>query len=123
VDNSKKILVVDDDKVFLKLVENDLTQEGYLVITAQNGKEAISLAKKEKPALLLLDINMPGISGGDVGNILGSDPLTRNIPIIFLTALLTKKEEETRQNMIGHHFFMAKPYDLKALLNEIRKYI
>ena len=78
MDNSKKILVVDDDKVFLKLVENDLTQEGYLVITAQNGKEAISLAKKEKPALLLLDINMPGISGGDVGNILGSDPLTRN---------------------------------------------
>ncbi len=120
---AKKILVVDDDKVFLKLVENDLTKEGFVVITAQNGKEAITLAKKESPALLLLDINMPGISGGDVGNILGNDPQTSDIPIIFLTALLTKKEEETRNNMIGQHFFMAKPYDLKALLNEIHKFI
>jgi two-component system sensor histidine kinase/response regulator len=123
VSKAKKILVVDDDKVFLKLVENDLTKEGFVVITAQNGKEAITLAQKESPALLLLDINMPGISGGDVGNILGSDPQTRDIPIIFLTALLTKKEEETRNNMIGQHFFMAKPYDLKALLNEIHKFI
>lgn len=123
MNKARKILVVDDDRVFLKLVENDLTREGFVVMTAQNGKEAISLAEKEKPALLLLDINMPGISGGDVGNILGSDPQTRDIPIIFLTALLTKKEEETRKNMIGQHFFMAKPYDLKALLNEIYKFI
>jgi len=120
---SKKILVVDDDKVFIKLAENDLTEEGFTVITAQNGKEAISLAKTENPDLILLDINMPGISGGEVGNILNNDPQTRNIPIIFLTALLTKGEEEKRKNIIHGHYFMAKPYDLKALLKEIRKYI
>jgi CheY-like chemotaxis protein len=120
---SKKILVVDDDKVFIKLAENDLTEEGFAVITAQNGKEAISLAKTENPDLILLDINMPGISGGEVGNILNNDPQTRNIPIIFLTALLTKGEEEKRKNIIHGHYFMAKPYDLKALLKEIRKYI
>jgi len=120
---SKKILVVDDDKVFIKLAENDLTEEGFAVITAQNGKEAISLAKTENPDLILLDINMPGISGGEVGNILNNDPQTRNIPIIFLTALLTKGEEEKRKNIIHGHYFMAKPYDLKALLKEIHKYI
>ena len=120
---SKKILVVDDDKVFIKLAENDLTKEGFAVITAQNGEDAISLAKTENPDLMLLDFNMPGIDGGEVGNILKNDHLTQNIPIIFLTALLTKEEEEKRKNMIHGHYFMAKPYDLKALLKEIHKYI
>jgi two-component system sensor histidine kinase/response regulator len=120
---SKKILVVDDDKVFLKLAENDLTKEGFAVITAQNGKDAISKAKSEKPVLILLDISMPGISGGEVGNLLKDDPQTQDIPVIFLTALLTKADEEKRKNMLSGHYFIAKPYDLQALLAEIRKYI
>jgi len=118
-----KILVVDDDRVFLRLVENDLTREGFIVLTAQNGKDAIKLAKKESPNLILLDISMPGISGGEVSSILKEDPQTKDIPVIFLTALLSKEEEEKRKNRLSGHFFIAKPYDLKALLAEIRKYI
>ncbi|HON59655.1 MAG TPA: response regulator [Smithella sp.] len=118
-----KILVVDDDKVFLKLVENDLTKEGFAVITAQNGNDAIKLAKKESPALILLDISMPGISGGEVSSLLKEDPRTQDIPVIFLTALLSKEEEEKRKNRLSGHYFIAKPYNLKALLAEIRKFI
>ncbi len=119
----KKILVADDDEVFLRLVDNDLTREGYAVIKAQNGRNAISLAKLQKPDLILLDINMPDISGGEVGEVLKDDPRTRDIPLIFLTALLTKQEEEMRGHMVGGHYFIAKPYNLQSLLAEIQKHL
>ncbi|MDD2702546.1 MAG: response regulator [Candidatus Omnitrophica bacterium] len=119
----KKILVADDDEIFLKLVDNDMTGEGYVVITARNGREALSSAKSQKPDLILLDINMPDMNGGEVGEILKSDPRTKDIPVIFLTGLLTKQEEESRGNMIGGNYFVAKPYNLQALLEEIRTHL
>jgi DNA-binding response OmpR family regulator len=120
---AKKILVVDDDKVFLRLVEYDLTKNGFNVITAPDGEMGILLAKTQIPDLILLDINMPDIEGGDVVTILEADPKTQDIPIIFVTALLTKQEEERRQNMMGRHSFFSKPYRLERLLEEIDKYI
>ena len=123
MDEQKKILVADDDEVFLRLVDNDLTKEGYIVIKAQSGKDAVSLARAQKPNLILLDINMPDIGGGEVGEMLKNDPRTKDIRVIFLTGLLTKKEEEEKGGMIGGQYFVAKPYDLKALLKEIEKHI
>jgi len=120
---SNKILVVDDDKVFVRLVEYDLTKNGFDVITAPDGEMGVLLAKTQQPDLILLDINMPDIEGGDVVIMLENDPITRNIPIIFVTALLTKQEEERRQNMMGKHSFFSKPYKLDRLLEEIDKYI
>jgi DNA-binding response OmpR family regulator len=120
---AKKILVVDDDKVFLRLVEYDLTKNGFDVITAPDGEMGILLAKTQKPDLILLDINMPDIEGGDVATMLEDNPQTQDIPIIFVTALLTKQEEIKRQNMMGKHSFFSKPYKLERLLEEIDKFI
>ena len=120
---TKKILVVDDDKVFLRLVEYDLSKNGFDVITAPDGEMGILLAKTQKPDLILLDINMPDIEGGDVVTILEANPQTQDIPIIFVTALLTKQEEIRRQNMMGKHSFFSKPYKLERLLEEIDKFI
>lgn len=120
---SKKILVVDDDKIFLKLVEYDLTKNGFDVVTAQDGETGVILAKTQRPDLILLDINMPGLEGGDVVAMLEANPLTSDIPIIFVTALLTKQEEEKRHNMMGKHSFFSKPYNLGRLLEEIDKLI
>lgn len=120
---SKKILVVDDDKVFLRLVEYDLTKNGFDVVTAPDGEMGVILAKTQRPDLILLDINMPNMEGGDVVAILESNPLTCDIPIIFVTALLTKQEEERRHNMMGKHSFFSKPYNLQRLLEEIDKLI
>lgn len=120
---SKKILVVDDDKVFLKLVEYDLTKNGFDVITAPDGEMGVLLAKTQNPDLILLDINMPDLEGGDVVAMLEANPETQNIPIIFVTALLTKQEEDRRNNMMGKHSFFSKPYNLQRLLEEIDKYI
>ena len=118
-----RILVVDDDKVFLKMVEYDLTRNGFDVITAPDGEMGILMAKTQNPDLILLDINMPDIEGGDVVAILEENPQTQDIPIIFVTALLTKQEEEKRKNMLGRHSFFSKPYKLDRLLEEIDKYI
>jgi CheY-like chemotaxis protein len=123
MDEQKKILVADDDEIFLRLVDNDLTKEGYEIIKAKNGKDAVSLTKLKKPDLILLDINMPDMSGGEVGEALKEDPRTRDIPVIFLTGLLTKQEEESRGHMIGGNYFVAKPYNLQALLEEIQKHL
>jgi twitching motility two-component system response regulator PilH len=123
VAEQKKILVADDDEIFLKLVDNDMTGEGYVVITARNGREALSFAKSQKPDLILLDINMPDMNGGEVGERLKGDPRTKDIPVIFLTELLTKQEEESRGHMIGGNYFVAKPYNLQALLEEIRTHL
>lgn len=120
---SKKILVVDDDKVFLKLVEYDLTKNGFDVITALDGEMGVLLAKTQNPDLILLDINMPDLEGGDVVAMLEAHSETQNIPIIFVTALLTKQEEERRSNMMGKHSFFSKPYNLQRLLEEIDKHI
>jgi two-component system alkaline phosphatase synthesis response regulator PhoP len=120
---TKKILVVDDDKVFLRLVEYDLSKNGFDVITAPDGEMGILLAKTQKPDLILLDINMPDIEGGDVVTILEANPQTQDIPIIFVTALLTKQEEIRRQNIMGKHSFFSKPYKLERLLEEIDKFI
>lgn len=114
--NQKSILVADDDEVFLKLVERDLTNAGYSVIKAHDGEEAVRIAKSLRPALVLLDINMPKIDGGEVASQLRGYPLTKDIPIIYLTSMLTKEEEGRIGGNIKGNFLVAKPYDPQALL-------
>jgi CheY-like chemotaxis protein len=123
VAESKRILVVDDDKIFLKLVEYDLTKNGFAVMTAQSGEEGVLLARTENPDLILLDIHMPNIEGGEVVTMLQDSLQTQDIPIIFVTALLSKDEELKRKNIIGGHYFLSKPYKIEELLEKIDKYL
>lgn len=116
-----KILVVDDEKDVLQLLEKRLTSEGYAVITASSGFDAISLAKLKLPDLILLDILMPGVDGGEVARKLKGDPNTQNIPVIFLTALLSKKEERQVHSVIANNITFAKPIDTEKLLTQIKK--
>ena len=115
---SKKILIVDDEQDVLELLGTRLEGQGYEVVTLSDGRMAVSLAKKEKPDLIILDIVMPGVDGSEIANILKTDPQTKNTPVIFLTCLITK-EEEKRDNVIGGKYFIAKPYDPDDLLKII----
>jgi len=92
-------------------------------MTAQSGEEGIMLAKTESPDLILLDIQMPNIEGGEVVEILQESLHTQDIPIIFVTALLSKDEEIKRKNIIGGHYFLSKPYKIEELLEKIDKYL
>jgi len=117
----KKILVVDDEKDLLEVLKVKLESVGYEVLTAENGRDAIAKAKTQKPDLITLDIIMPDLDGAEVAEVLKHDPATKDIPIIFLTCLITKNEEE--KHVKGGRYFMAKPYESDELLRAISKYL
>ncbi len=120
---NKKILIVDDEKDVLAVLEKRLSLSGYSVIKAENGKEAVAIARSQHPDLVVLDIMMPGMDGGETAQVLKDDPLTADIPVIFLTCLLRREEAGGRPVVIGGHFFVAKPYNPEELLQEIKKHI
>jgi two-component system sensor histidine kinase/response regulator len=117
-----EILIVDDEIISQNMVRTALTNAGYSVVTASNGMEGIKLAMERLPNLIVLDIMMPDIDGGEVAEILRKDPKTMNIPIIFLSSLVSKEEEKTggKKDIVS---FLSKPYNREKLLNEVRKYL
>lgn len=119
----KKILVIDDEKDVLDVLEKRLSVAGYRVIKADNGKEGIEKARSEAPDLILLDILMPDIDGGEAARILKEDSLTKDIPVIFLTCLYTKNDEVQSGHLSGANFFVAKPYNPEELLDIISRQI
>ena len=116
----KKILIVDDEKDILLMLEKRLTAEGYSVLTADNGKDAITIAKSKSPDLIILDVLMPGMDGGEVAERLKDNSRTQNIPVIFLTALFTRKEEYEKKHIVADNITFAKPFDPEELLDEIK---
>jgi len=117
----KKVLIVDDEEDVLQMLGKRLTASGYSVITATNGTDAIALAKSQHPDIIILDIIMPGMEGGEVAAELKEHPLTRSIPVILLTAMLSKTEEEKHGSMVGGHIALAKPLDIEKLLDQMKK--
>lgn len=120
---AKKILVVDDEKDVLTVLEKRLTIAGYFVLKADNGADAISLAKSRRPDLILLDIVMPNMDGGQVANMLKEDPQTKDIPIIFVTCLVRKEEAGDKELLVAGNYFIAKPYDPDELIREVKRHI
>lgn len=119
----KKILAVDDEPEVLALLEKRLTSSGYEVLTASNGAEALGVARAQRPDLIILDILMPDMDGSQVACQLREDAKTKDIPVIFLTCLYTKREEHKSGHAIGANLFLAKPYEPAELLTEIQNLI
>ena len=117
----KMVLIVDDEIDVLSVLEKRLSVAGFQVIKADSGIAALQLAKKLKPDLILLDVMMPGMEGGDVASELRKDSATAKIPIIFLTCLFTKKEETAEGHTLGNEVFVAKPYNFDELVEQINK--
>jgi CheY-like chemotaxis protein len=117
----KKILIVDDDLVSLEMLEKILLLEDYWVAKATNGKEAIYIADEFQPDLIILDIVMPIMDGTEAMEKLEKNPRTKNIPVLFLTSLISKKEEF--ENSTTNRRFLAKPIDREKLLEEIEERI
>ncbi len=110
-----KILIVDDVVSNVLLLKILLSNERYQVCTANSGKMCIEQAKNEKPDLILLDVMMPDISGFDTAVILKKDPATRDIPIIFLTAL-NNPSDLVHGFKVGANDFLTKPFNKEELL-------
>ena len=111
----KRILIVDDEAGFTRLLK--LTLEGtkrYIVKEENDGSQALATARIFRPELILLDIVMPKVDGGDVARQIASDPILKAVKIIFLTAIVSQKEAAGAGG-IGGFPFMAKPVSLAAL--------
>lgn len=80
-----KILIADDDSEMLEILSNMLEEEGYVVVRAENGQEAVDLARKELPALVMLDIHMPKMDGLTACKEIKSDKVTKGVPVVMLT--------------------------------------
>ena len=113
-----KILIADDEPDILEIISYNLSAEGYLVITAKNGDEAIERAKKHQPDLVILDIMMPGKNGIEVCNILRLQPAFKNTLIIFLTAL-SDETTEIKGLETGADDFLTKPISPKVLVSKV----
>jgi len=118
---AKRILVVDDEQDTLSVLGKGLTAEGYSIIKADNGGDALDLAKSERPDLIILDILMPGMDGGEVARMLKEVPETKDIPIIFLTGMFPKREEEEEGRVVAGNIMFDKPYDILKLITAIEK--
>src|SRR3990172_11716799 len=116
--SNEKILVVDDEQDLVKLVRYHLEKEGYKVLSAFNGEDALFLTRKERPALIILDLMLPGIDGLEVCKKLKADQALAHIAIIMLTA----KEEEsniTTGLKLGADVYMTQPFSPKELVARI----
>lgn len=114
----KKILIADDEPDILEIVQYNLQNEGYEVATAKNGNEAIELAKRFNPDLIILDIMMPGKNGIEVCNILRMQPAFNDTLIIFLTAL-SDEVTEVKGLETGADDFITKPVSPKVLISKV----
>jgi putative two-component system response regulator len=112
--------MVDDDELMLSAVKRFFEGTGRFVVqTEKNSARARAAAREFKPELILLDVVMPTYDGGDVANFLGQDPATRDIPILFLTSMVTKEQVEKHDGTIAGHPFVAKPAGLKEILRRV----
>jgi CheY-like chemotaxis protein len=118
--NNARILVVDDDPAFLKYLEELLKRNDYAVLSAGNGQDAINVATEHVPELIVLDVMMPDMSGGMTAHHLSENIRTKDIPIIFLTSIISEEQEMLVDNKDGSYQFLAKPIRAERLLEEIK---
>jgi len=123
----KKILIVDDEENFAKLVKMNLEDTGEYEVRAETmGARAIPAAREFKPDLILLDIVMPDVDGGEVAHMLQEDKELKNIPVGFLTALVRDYEVSPKADSIAGRPFIAKPVTVGQLIafikNNLPKY-
>lgn len=117
----KKILLVEDNAANMTLATFLLQSAGYEVISATDAETAVSLARTQSPALILMDIQLPGIDGLQATAQLRDDDATREIPVVALTALAMKGDEE-RIRAAGCDGYIAKPLDYKSFLATVATY-
>ena len=121
-DATPVILVVDDDPVIVRLLEINLSLEGFAIFTATNGADAVKLAREKLPALVLLDLMMPGMDGWAVREALLEDPSTARIPVVVVSAR-TQDEDRERGYALDVAAYITKPFDPAELVETVRRFI
>ncbi len=116
------VLLVDDAPTVRMLVSNLLRKEGFTPQMAVNGKEAVEMAEELQPNIILMDINMPVMNGFEACEILKSNAATKNIPVIFMTAL-DQDADRVKGFDVGGEDYIIKPVNYKELLARTRRFL
>lgn len=120
----KRVLIIDDEAGFTRLLKLNLHQTGRYTAEAVNDPtKAIGVAREFSPDVILLDVMMPGMDGGEVADRLRANPKLRNTPIVFLTAAVKKNEVVSHSGYIGGLPFIAKPVDLDEVVRCIENQV
>jgi two-component system, cell cycle response regulator DivK len=114
------ILIVEDNPKNLKLVRDILQVKGYQTIETETGEEGVRIAQERRPALILMDIQLPGISGVEALQRLRAGPVTRAVPVIAITASVMPQDQK-RIIAAGFDGFQGKPISVRALLETVRQ--
>lgn len=118
----KTVLIVEDNELNMKLFNDLLEAHGYATVQTKNGVEAVKLAREHSPNLILMDIQLPEVSGLQVTQWLKDDPALAHIPVVAITAFAMKGDEEKiRQG--GCEAYLSKPISVVKFLETVRNYI
>jgi CheY-like chemotaxis protein len=121
---TKRILVVDDEPSVTRSLKLNLESGGAYDVFAENqATNALTAARIFRPDLIVLDVMMPDMDGGDVAARLRADPLLRDTPIIFLTAIVSNQETDGHEMASGAETFLAKPVDIGELRKTVEEHI
>ena len=115
----KKVLIVDDESTIRMLVKSMLVN-GYTVLEAENGEEAVHIARSQRPDLILMDIMMPEMDGYTACSVIKTDQQTKVIPVVFLTAVGYQLNKELAKQ-VGADGYITKPFTTTGLLDTIGK--
>ncbi|MEM8811613.1 MAG: response regulator [Pseudomonadota bacterium] len=118
---AKTVLIVEDNELNMKLFNDLLEAHGYATIQTRNGLEALDLAREHRPDLILMDIQLPEVSGLDVTRWLKEDDDLKTIPVVAVTAFAMKGDEE-RIRQGGCEAYISKPISLTKFLETVRSY-
>lgn len=117
----QKVLVVDDSNTDLSNIQGIVSNAGYQVITATNGKEAIEAANNHKPDLIFLDVIMPEVDGYETCRELNGGASTKQIPVVFVTSK-SQKADKVWGQMQGGKAYVTKPYTPDDIINQINSF-
>jgi len=119
---SKTVLIVEDNELNMKLFHDLLEAQGYDTIQTKDGREALQLAREHRPDLVLMDIQLPEVSGLEVTKWIKEDENLRDIPVIAVTAFAMKGDEEKIREG-GCEAYIAKPISVSEFLETVQKFI
>ena len=119
---SKTILIVEDDTLYMKLMNDLLAAQGYRIVQSRNGSDVIELAHEHSPDLVIMDIQLPEISGLEVTKMLKADDELKGIPVIAVTAFAMKGDEvKIREG--GCEGYIAKPISVPTFLETVANFL
>jgi two-component system cell cycle response regulator DivK len=119
---AKTVLIVEDNELNMKLFNDLLEAHGYITLQTRDGREALALARAHNPDLVIMDIQLPEVSGLDVTRWLKEDEALKSIPVIAVTAFAMKGDEEKIREG-GCQDYIAKPISVSKFLETVQKYL